>query len=142
MDKQQFMNVAVPLLNIDVDCERELSPNQRNERRVLAALLTYLAENGIVPAFIDDGEDRVKVDSIAEVMELVFNLDDCVLYVKPINSKARYGIRLIQGNSWWELVADNALPVEDPKDFAGLMDKFTNLMIDLSEEVFAERAQA
>jgi hypothetical protein len=132
MDKAKFLSVAVPMLKIDEGVV--LTPARKLERRVVAALLSFLAERGFVLKCLDDGEEIEKVATPADAMELIFNLDESVLYVRYATEKRGYGITLIPGNSWWEIVSDNACPIEDPRGFAAAMDEFTDLMIELSDD--------
>ena len=132
MDKQAFLAVAVPELNVDKG--EVLTPARRMERRVVAAMLAHLAAHGFVPKHIWDGEEKNPVESVGEAMEWVFNLDESVLYVKQRDTKRGYGITLIPGNAWHEIINDHADPDEDPYGFVPLMDTFCNLMTELSDD--------
>ena len=75
----------------------KISPNGRLERRIVAALCAHLAERGWLPAAVHDGDGERLVHNTKSAMELIFNLDDALLYFTN-SSGRRHWVRLVMGN--------------------------------------------
>lgn len=102
----------------------------KNERKVVYALLSQLVAAGFNIVDVDDGEDLTQItrgmgDQIKAAMEVLFNLDDCAMYVVKEGYKQHY-IRFVFGNAddGSEVVADFGYTEGDPDGFQKLMDEF------------------
>lgn len=97
------MRIKVPAL--DIDTTRCLSPNEVLERRIVAHLFNHLKKAGWLPYAVDSGEDLEEASTVKGVMELIFNLDDCLVCVRkalPRGGNKRYE------STWFELVLGNS----------------------------------
>lgn len=122
-----------PALEIDTVLydTRPMLERTKNERRVVYNLLEKLADKGFYIDKIDDGEEVTKFRAdnsdpkLKDAMELIFNLDECRVYVKKANYPAHY-IYFVFGNAddGSEVVADNSYSEDDPDGFGKLMDEF------------------
>jgi hypothetical protein len=102
----------------------------KNERKVVYALLTELQQAGFKLVDIDDGEELTQIllnkgDFTKQAMEVMFNLDDCTLYVFKEGFGQHY-IRFVFGNAddGSEVVADWNYTVGDPDGFNAFMEAF------------------
>jgi hypothetical protein len=102
----------------------------KNERRVIYGLLCYLFQAGFVPVKLDDGEEieHMQLDGqerIKEAMELIFNLDDCKLYVKKEGFTPHY-VMFVLGNAddGSEVIADWGYSEADADGFDATMRAF------------------
>lgn len=74
------------------------------EFRVIDAVLREAKKSGWHPTEIDYGDDPEKVTTRAQVMKLVFDLDDCYLYFKK--GRKTNWMRLVMGNDGWDVICD------------------------------------
>lgn len=126
-------DVIVPNLKIDDILKTKHNLLSRAERRIVAALISYLWENNWKAIELSDGDDFNKVKSTTlsgvtkELMEQVFNLDDCRIYFKKGKSKIQ-GVYLVRGNNPDEIICDYHVGEEDFDNhmsiFFDLIDKF------------------
>jgi hypothetical protein len=144
--------VLVPALDHDAMMLREFRhsvlPRGRVERRLIAALVQHLDRAGFDVVALFDGDCRDEFDLAKDVvarskdvMELVFNLDECSLRVlkKGIDWEEtreeaeqtrnayrdpEHGIYIVLGNDGWDCVADWNWHDGDPDGFSVAMDKF------------------
>lgn len=122
-------NVEVPELDHDkMMLERfgtVVSPNGRLERRIVANLCAHLHEAGFELVAVYDGEERTRVRTAKEAMELIFDLDEVSLRVKK-SGRGRlpeHGILLVLGIGC-DIVSDWNYSVGDADGFSAAMDQF------------------
>lgn len=94
----------------------------RIERRVVAALCAYLDEHGWRPCKLYDGETITPVHDAKSAMELIFNLDDSWLYFT--NGAREHWVRLVRGNSGWDLISDYSYASNQADNFEASMEAF------------------
>jgi hypothetical protein len=94
------------------------------EMEIVSALCRAAMDAGYY--FEVDGEDEEDVTSINDLKRVLFNLDDATLIVKDENQKEVGWVKLVFGNSGYDLVSDYSLnlknflkPVNDLADFWG-----------------------
>jgi len=103
--------------------DRPMLPHVRRERRIVWNLFNHLLVNGLWKVYrVWDGDEYVKVDSSKAAMEIIFNLDDAVVYMKS-PSGATHSISLVLGNDM-DIVSDWSYTDGDPDGFSAAMDKF------------------
>jgi hypothetical protein len=113
-----------PRLNIDNLLYGDQPVPARNalERKVVWNLLTYLQTAGFHVQAVNDGENIDKVATPQEAMELVFNLDDCVVYMhKP--GYGSHGVQIVLGNGV-DVISDHSYFEDDRDGFRQVMDDF------------------
>lgn len=110
------------LFTEELDIDKILHPSFtmpshcRVERRIVFNLYKHLEANGWLVTSVYDGEEFTATTTYKEVMERVFNLDECSLRVtradkaipKDATTPVEYGIWLILGNgsNGMDLIAD------------------------------------
>ncbi len=99
------------------------SPRGRCERRLVFNLLTQLESLGFKLVHVFDGDSQTPVTSPKDAMELMFNLDDCYVFVKKAGHHAHW-IRFVFGNSGWDSINDHSYLAGDPDGFLAFMDAF------------------
>jgi hypothetical protein len=99
----------------------KVSPNGRLERRIVANLIAHLEAHGFTPESLFDGEEEPKVSDAKSAMELIFNLDECTLWVRK--GERRHGIFLTLGEGL-DIICDYNHTEGDPDGFAAAMDAF------------------
>lgn len=114
-----------PVLDIDVRIAKirgldrpDLTAVGVLDRRVVWNLLHHLEAAGYVAFSVDNGDDAEAVNSHKEAMEIIFNLDDAAVFFRPVSVAAgdagrRRWIRLVMGNSGWDVICDSSLPRGD-----------------------------
>lgn len=122
--------MQVPELDIDKRMldryQRKVGVRGRLERRIVANLIRHLDEAGFPVRAVDDGEECTDVDlanPMKAAMELIFNLDDCIVFFRP---GVRNWVRLVLGNgidivSDWCIASkkfDEAMNAFDPEKYA------------------------
>jgi hypothetical protein len=122
--KPAFNPWVPPTLDIDKQLfdGRYMPPHCKVERRIVWNLLTGLEAAGFHVLAVNDGDGEDKTATIIEAMELVFNLDDCWVFVK----KGHYGnhaIRLVLGNGV-DCVSDWSFHKDDNDGFNAWMEGF------------------
>ena len=120
-------HVNVPTLDHDVMMEKRfnhtVSPLGRLERRVVAHLIAHLQEAGFTPVSVDYGEEDISVSTMKEVMEVVFNLDECAIYFKNSDG-CTHGVFIVLGNSGWDSISDWSYSDDDADGFNAAMNVF------------------
>lgn len=92
------------------------------ERRVVAALCAHLAKHDWKPCEVNDGDDRTTVKDAKGAMELIFNLDDA--WLTFAKGKHRHWVRLVMGNSGWDVINDWSFSQGDADGFNKAMEAF------------------
>lgn len=86
--------------------EKQLLARIAMEKRLVAKLLEVAKAHGYECVAVDDGEERIPVDSDADAMEAVFAVDEsCVYFIHP-QEKARHVAFIVLGNDGWDAIAD------------------------------------
>jgi hypothetical protein len=144
--------VQVPALDHDAlmstKYQHEVHARGRVERRLIAALVQHLDRAGFDVVALFDGDCRDEFDLAKDVvarskdvMELVFNLDECSLRVlkKGIDweetreeaeqtrnayRSPEHGIHIVLGNSGWDSIADWNYYSDDRDGFNAAMESF------------------
>jgi hypothetical protein len=127
--------IAAPVL----DCDKALTSIMRRdlparcylERAIVANLIAHLQAAGFEPYKASDGEERHKVSTIKEAMEVIFSVDQAWLYVRKAGVEKGHTVMLVLGNGE-DCIADHS--VGDGFDEA--MDEFCT--IDLPRIVSGE----
>ncbi len=120
-------NTIVPELDHDAmmlaKYDHKVGPVGRIERRVVASLCAHMAERGWTPSKLYDGDTTTPVHDAKSAMELIFNLDDSYLYF--VNASGReHWVRLVNGNSGWDLINDYSHARDESDNFAFAMECF------------------
>ena len=119
--------VQVPDLDINKVLYKETSgvPHERarGEQKVFANLVVHLEQHGFKPVSVYDGEETEKTPTMKDMMELVFNLDECECYFMKEGFPARL-IYIVLGNSPEEIVADHSMPNDETDGFDAAMQSF------------------
>ena len=113
---------AIPL---DIDKilyqNRPMPGHVKLERRIVKDMITALEGKGFTVAAIDDGDEVTPAKTCKEAMELIFNLDDCLLFFT--NPKgARRWVRLVLGNGI-DIISDWGMPPA-PEGFHETLEEF------------------
>ena len=115
--------IFVPMLDHDKMMFRKygraVSPAGRLERRIVAALCAHLAREGFDVYSVWDGEAETAVASTKDAMELIFNLDEAVLYFRK--GKFKRSVYLVLGNGE-EIISDWRSGEGDPDGFDAAME--------------------
>jgi len=122
-------------VTLDIDEElydhaaNKMPVHTRVERRIVHNLYKHLQANGWIIAAVFDSEETTEVADCKAMMELVFNLDECSLRVRPSGTRAdligvEYGIWIILGNgsNGQDMIADHTYGRND--DFNEVMNAF------------------
>lgn len=116
-----------PLLDIDKVLWKDepMHIRAKNERKVIYAMLNELEGKGFKLVSVYDGENDEPATTVKEVMELIFNLDECRVYLKKEGYKA-HNIYYVLGNAddGSEVAADWNYTEGDPDGFNEAMDAF------------------
>jgi hypothetical protein len=122
------MNVVIhqpPALNHDAMMAKRfgmrMTANGRLERRLVWNLCEHLKAAGFNPSSVFDGDEHVAVADAKAAMELIFDLDEALLFVKAA-SGAEHWITLVLGNGT-DIVSDWGVP-EVPDGFDEAMNAF------------------
>lgn len=111
---------------------QHIDPRMRLERRVVAALIAFLHEQGYVAESVYIGEDEPIVvqpegDTVASrtkaIMEEVFSVDDSWIYFRKGTDGVRW-VRLVLGNSGDDVINDYGYSTSDDA-WNNAMDWFT-----------------
>ena|SRR5665213_1689223 len=89
-------------------------PRGKIERRVVWNLLSQLNDAGFTAWAVDDGDERTACESIKDVMELVFNLDEAHIYCEGKSGKRNW-MYIVLGNDGYDAISDYGYH-PDPKD--------------------------
>lgn len=123
----QSWKYTYPALKIDQKIGQPDKAGQKL-RQTIYDLLTTITEGAesFDVVGIDDGEDFTFVDTIKGAMELIFNLDECLIIVKSKKSKSsRHYIALVLCNDEpADVISDWSYHTNDHDGFNALMDKF------------------
>lgn len=122
------LTVKAPAL--DGDAARPPIPRNLAERHVIANLLAHLERAGFVLHSASDGEERHRVSTTKEALEVVFSVDESWLYVKKPDGAKRYALFFVLGNAddGSEVLADCAAPDPDPEGFNAAIDAFNEAL--------------
>ena len=117
--------VAVPELDHDAEMlatfGEEVSLSGRLERRIVAALVAYLAVHGFKVQCVDDGGERCPAGNVKQAMETVFSVNDSRVYFKK--AERTHWVLLIGGNGI-DIISDWDYTPGDPDGFNDTMDAF------------------
>jgi len=98
-------------------------PHVIRERRIVWNLMKHLAATGWVPQRVWDGYEYVLVSSAKKAMEVIFNLDDAVVYFVKEVGLPHHFVSLMLGNDLY-IVHDWSFSDGDLGGFSATMDKF------------------
>jgi hypothetical protein len=76
------------------------------EKRVLRFTAKSLIAKGWKLVSVDNGEERVKVSTIKEMIEQVFSVDDSYIFFTKDNEPGSMYLFVVLGNSPWEVISD------------------------------------
>jgi hypothetical protein len=96
-------------------------PRTKRERRIVWNLFKHLEARGWHVTSIDDGELINPVKTPLAAMELIFDLDDCLIFFS--NGKAAHYVSLILGNDL-DVISDWSFAKEDADGFSAVMGQF------------------
>lgn len=99
-----------------------MPPHVRREQRIVANLIHHLEQAGFKVMSVYDSEEDNCVSNMKEAMELIFNLDDAVLWVMRDGFKQHY-IQLVMGNDL-DIISDYSFTEHDPDGFQVAMEAF------------------
>lgn len=74
------------------------------EKKIVRKLIRVAKAAGFAIAYIDDGEERVKVAGEKEAMDLIFDLDEAGICFK--GQEGRFAVLLVLGNDGYDVIAD------------------------------------
>lgn len=77
------------------------------EATIVRKVYKALKDAGFPITSVFDGEEDTKVESLQDVLDLAFNLDDC--FLRTSNDG---WVRIVMGNEW-DALADYTLSLED-----------------------------
>lgn len=128
--KKEFIVERPPALDIDAEVARvkksvmaKLTAQQVLERRIAWNLLGHLFREGFdVTGVASSGEDAEPAKDAKAAMELIFNLDEAVVYFKNRQGKTRY-VLLVLGNGE-DLISDWGVPADPSDGFNHAMEDF------------------
>ena len=119
--------IQAPALNINkILYKGDIPPHIRREQRIVANLIYYMQKAGWKVSEVFDGEEFTPVGSTIEAMEIIFNLDEALLYFrKGIDSSHQVGhnVTLILGNDL-DIICDWTYSKGDADGFNALMSTF------------------
>jgi len=79
------------------------------ERKVVTKLIEIALARGFTLHSVSDGEEREKVSTTEQALEVVFSVDESTIYFAPpatSEDKRRHCAVIVLGNSGWDAVAD------------------------------------
>ncbi len=117
------MNVVIPKLDIDAKLHGPSNPltiEQHGERRIVAALCQHLILLGWLPCEVHSDE-VVKTTTVKDMMEEVFNLDDCWVGFKK--GKHTRFVYFVLGNGM-DMISDWRCASNDHDGFNAAMEAF------------------
>lgn len=114
----QAPDLAIDATMLAMNPRYALCARQRTERALVWNLLAHLDAAGFKLYSLSDGEERTKLTDHKEAMELVFNLDECWLHVRKMDSRKAHTIYIVLGNDGWDAIADHSCCAEDGFDAA------------------------
>jgi hypothetical protein len=94
------------MIDFDLFIKESIAANPV-EAKIVRKIVKALKNNGTPVVEIDDGEELVPVNGIKEVLDVVFNLDECYLY-----TEGGSWVRIVLGNEW-DCLVDYTLDIED-----------------------------
>lgn len=100
----------------------KMSARCKSERRVVWALLQHLAAHDWQVHEVDDGDTKTEVHDPKSAMELIFNLDDCYLYVRNTKTGREHWLRFVLGNDPDEVLNDYSY--SERNNFAEIVEAF------------------
>ena len=116
--------MKTPSLEID----KQLGPLNRYARmyrRVIANLLDHIQKAGFTLIGVNDGEELHTTTTIKSAMEIIFNLDECHIWVSDKPRKHRHYIFVVLGNEDPEdIICDYSFTDGDPDSFEKTMEQF------------------
>jgi hypothetical protein len=114
---------GVPVLKVDEG--RNVLPNGRLERRIVADLIAHLDVAGFVPAVVWDGEVEEPCSDAKSAMEFIFNLDEAsVRFFRRGHLDAGWhGVLLVLGNGI-DIISDWNYLTNDTDGFNAAMESF------------------
>jgi len=119
--------VEVPALDIDKVLYPERGgkppPNVVRERRIVANLIAHLATAGFNLVSVHDGDDDVPATDMKAAMELIFNLDDALVYFKKGEHGTDHYAQLVMGNDM-DMIVDYSYTRADPDGFRSTFEAF------------------
>lgn len=119
--------VQPPDLAIDKSLARgkpvNLIRRQKIERAIVWNLIRHLAEHGFQVIGTFDGEEAEKTTDASEIMENVFNLDDCHVHFQKPGNRARW-VWFVMGNDGPDVLCDYGCPIGDPDGFVAAVESF------------------
>lgn len=119
--------VEVPSLQIDDFLKRNFgrdrNPTTIIEQRIVANLLVHLSEHGFKALLIDDTEEETAILMPSQLMNLMFNLDDCRVYFYVDDPEVAHFIRFVFGNGF-ACISDWSFAVDDATGFNEVMNLF------------------
>lgn len=119
--------IQTPALNINkILYKGDIPPHIRREQRIVANLIHYMQANGWSVYEVFDGEEFTPVGTMKEAMEIIFNLDEALLYFrKGIDPSSQFGhnATLILGNDL-DIICDWTYSKGDADGFNALMSAF------------------
>ena len=79
---------------------------QELERWVVEHLICAAGRHGYVPYRAYDGGEWVMLTTPADVMDVVFSVDDCHVYFKHPDDDKAHCVVIVLGNDGWDTIAD------------------------------------
>ncbi len=120
-----------------LDTDKQLGqPDARGKllRRAVWLILTHITRNGFNVVGIDDGEEYNKVATLKDAMELIFNLDEAVLYVKSIKANSKHYVSLTLCNDEpCDILTDWSFATDDGDGFNACMNKISDRLERMSK---------
>lgn len=118
--------VVVPELDHDAMMRarfgREVTPNGRLERRIVAALCVHMAQHGWLPVAVDGYDDGRKPATDAKsAMEWIFNVDEAWIVFRK--GETEHGVFLVLGNGI-DLISDWRFALGDRDGFNAAIESF------------------
>ena len=91
------------------DIEPKIAARMEVERKVIANLIQLAQAAGYELRAVNDGEERVRVSTEAEALEVVFSVDESLITFKhPEEPKAHCAV-IVLGNDGWDCVSDASM---------------------------------
>lgn len=98
------------------------------DRRVVWNLIKHLEAAGFKPSGVDNGDEMITTLTPEAMMEEVFSVDDSYAHFRKSDEGRGYWVRLILGNSGWDVTSDWGCPMQDPDRWNAAMEAFDGEM--------------
>jgi hypothetical protein len=96
------------------------------ERRVLTNLVETARKHGYIIIKGNDGEDWNRLDTLDEILEMVFSVDECRLGFRHTTGGAYQSVYIVLGNDGWDCIADNTCGTPEWDAVIAEVDAFCN----------------